>query len=302
LCVFIYHPGYWADIGAHVLQQGKYRATYERLRAAGLPEEAFLEPREATAEEVRLVHTAEYVADLLGGVHTERTCTSELPLSPGIVRASFLAVGGTILAAREALARGRALNLTGGFHHAFAGQAEGFCYMNDLAVAVRVLQHEGAIARAAVIDCDLHQGNGTAVIFRNDPAVFTFSIHQQNIYPVKRKSDLDVGLFDLAGDAEYLAHIRKHVPGILEGHRPDLVLYQAGADPYAGDQLGTLKLTKAGLRERDEIVLSECDRRGIPVAGTLGGGYASDPSDTVDIHVRTAMAFWETRAKEMLPS
>lgn len=258
-----------------------------------MPEGAFIEPRPATEDEVRLVHTAEYVADLLGGVHTERTCASELPLSAEIVRAAFLAVGGTILAAREALARGRALNLTGGFHHAFAGQAEGFCYLNDLAVAIRVLQREGAVGRAAVIDCDLHQGNGTAVIFQGDPGVFTFSIHQQNIYPVKRKSDLDVGLHDLAGDAEYLAHMRKHVPEILDGHRPGLVLYQAGADPYAGDQLGTLKLTMGGLRERDEIVLSECARRGIPVAGTLGGGYAADPADTVDIHFRTAMAFWE---------
>ena len=302
MCVFIYHPGYWADIGPHVLQQGKYRATYERLRAAGLPEGAFREPAPATVEEVRRVHTKEYVDDLLGGVHTERTCTSELPLTPEIVRAAFLAVGGTLLAAREALARGRALNLTGGFHHAFAGQAEGFCYMNDLAVAVRVLQHEGAIAQAAVIDCDLHQGNGTAVIFRGDPAVFTFSIHQQNIYPAKRRSDLDVGLYDLAGDAEYLAHMRTHVPEILDGHRPDIVLYQAGADPFAGDQLGTLKLTKAGLRERDDLVISECERRGIPVAGTLGGGYAADPSDTVDIHAGTAMAFWETRAKAILLS
>lgn len=293
MCVFIYHPGYWAEIGAHVLQQGKYRATYERLRAAGIPESAFLAPRPATGEEARLVHTAEYVADLLGGVHTERTCTSELPLSPEITQASFLAAGGTVLAAREALARGRALNLTGGFHHAFPGWAEGFCYLNDLALAVRVLQKEGAVVRAAVIDCDLHQGNGTAFIFRDDPGVFTFSIHQQNIYPEKRKSDLDVGLYDLAGDDEYLAHIRRHVPEILDGHRPDLVLYQAGADPFAGDQLGTLKLTKAGLRERDEIVLRECGRRGIPVAGTLGGGYAADPADTVDIHFRTAMAFWE---------
>ncbi|MBI4250921.1 MAG: histone deacetylase [Candidatus Tectomicrobia bacterium] len=290
--VFVYHPGYYADVGVHVLQQGKYRATYERLRAAGVPEGAFIEPRPATEDEVRLVHTAEYVADLLGGVHTERTCASELPLSAEIVRAAFLAVGGTILAAREALARGRALNLTGGFHHAFAGQAEGFCYLNDLAVAIRVLQREGAVGRAAVIDCDLHQGNGTAVIFQGDPGVFTFSIHQQNIYPVKRKSDLDVGLYDLAGDAEYLAHMRKHVPEILDGHRPGLVLYQAGADPYASDQLGTLKLTMGGLRERDAIVLSECARRGIPVAGTLGGGYAADPADTVDIHFRTAMAFW----------
>ncbi len=293
MTAFVFHPGYGADIGRHVLQAEKYRHTRERLRAAGIPEGAFLEPAPATEEEVRLVHTAEYVADLLGGRHTRRTMHSELPMSPEIVRASFLATGGTILAAREALSRGRALNLAGGFHHAFPDWAEGFCYVNDLAVAVRVLQREGAAPRAAIIDCDLHQGNGTAFIFQGDERVFTFSIHQENIYPMKRRSGQDIGLYDLAGDGDYLPHIREHVPRILDRHRPDIVLYQAGADPYAGDQLGTLKLTKRGLRERDEIVLAECRKRSIPVAGTIGGGYAANPADTVDIHLQTAMAFWE---------
>ncbi|MEE9274590.1 MAG: histone deacetylase [bacterium] len=293
MAVFVFHPGYHADIGDHVLQIAKYGETHARLRAAGLPESAFAEPVAATADEVRLVHTREYVADLLSGEHTHRTLPSELPLSEEIVCSCFLAAGGTIRAAREALSGGKALNLTGGFHHAFPDQAEGFCYINDLAVAIRVLQAEGAARRAAVIDCDLHQGNGTAFIFRRDESVYTFSIHQQNIYPVKRKSDLDIGLPDLADDAIYLPHIRKRVPEILDRCKPDLVLYQAGADPWAGDQLGTLQLTKEGLRERDECVLAECRRRGIPVAGTLGGGYAANPSDTLDIHLQTAMAVWE---------
>ncbi len=292
-CVFVFHENYYADVGRHVLQAEKYQRTCVRLREAGLPAGAFLEPRAATREEMGLVHTREYVEDLLAAVHTARTMPSELPISPEIVQASFLAAGGTIRAAREAVGRGRALNLTGGFHHAFADRAEGFCYVNDLAVAVRVLQREGAIARAAVIDCDLHQGNGTAAIFRRDDAVLTFSIHQENIYPRKRRSDVDVGLCDLATEEEYLPRLEEHIPGILDAHQPDLVLYQAGADPYSGDQLGTLQLSKEALKRRDAYVLGECLARAIPVAGTLGGGYALDPSDTVDIHFQTAMRFWE---------
>ncbi len=292
-CVFIFHEGYYAYIGQHVLQAEKYQKTHARLREAGLPDSAFLAPSTATEEELALVHTQEYLADLRSGVHTARTAPSELPISKQIVDASFLATGGTILAAREALARGRAVNLTGGFHHAFADQAEGFCYINDLAVAVRVLMKEGSVERAAVIDCDLHQGNGTAVIFRREEAVFTFSIHQENIYPQKKRSDLDVGLYDLATEDEYLPHLEKHIPKILDEHRPDLVMYQAGADPYSGDQLGTLKLSKEGLRRRDAYMLTECHARGIPVAGTLGGGYALNPADTVDIHLQTATCFWE---------
>ena len=292
-CVFIFHEGYYAYIGQHVLQAEKYQKTHARLRQAGLPEGAFLAPHAAEQEELALVHTQEYLADLRSGVHTARTAPSELPISKQIVDASFLAAGGTVLAAHEALERGRAINLTGGFHHAFADQAEGFCYVNDLAVAVRVLMKEGTIKRAAVIDCDLHQGNGTAAIFRREEAVFTFSIHQENIYPQKKRSDIDVGLYDLATEDEYLPHLEKHVPKMLDEHKPDLVMYQAGADPYAGDQLGTLKLSKEGLKLRDAYILTECRARGIPVAGTLGGGYALNPADTVDIHFQTAMCFWD---------
>lgn len=292
-CVFIFHERYYADVGRHVLQAGKYQKTRDRLREAGLPARAFLAPRAATQEEMGLVHTPAYMEDLICAVHTARTAPSELPISEEIVQASFLAAGGTIRAAREAIRRGRALNLTGGFHHAFADRAEGFCYVNDLAVAVRVLQREGVIARAAVIDCDLHQGNGTAAIFRGDDAVLTFSIHQENIYPRKARSDIDVGLRDLATWEEYLPRLEEHIPGMLDAHKPDLVLYQAGADPYSGDQLGTLQLSKDALGRRDAYVLGECRARAIPVAGTLGGGYALDPADTVDIHFQTAMRFWE---------
>ena len=295
MAAFVFHPGYYADLYGHVLQVEKFRKTYERLLAAGVPEDAFLRPEEAKDEDILRVHTTEYLADMRSGNHTYRTRPSELPLSPEIVRWTFLAVGGTVLAAREALARGLALNLSGGFHHAFPDCAEGFCYFNDLAVAVRALQAEGSISRATVIDCDLHQGNGTAIIFKSDDSVFTFSIHQENIYPPKQRSDLDAGLSDLTGDRDYMEVIENHVPRILDVHRPEIVLYQAGADPYGNDQLGTLKLSKEGLRRRDDFILAECRRRGVPVAGTLAGGYAQNPEDTVDIHVQTAMAFREAR-------
>ena len=293
MAAFIYHPDYCADIGQHVLQVEKFRKTFERLRAGGIPESAFFEPAEAADAEVLLIHTKQYRADRRAGGHTARTLPSELPLSPEIIRWVFLSAGGTLRAAREALARGLALNLSGGFHHAFPDCAEGFCYVNDLALAIRVLMAEGAISRAAVIDCDLHQGNGTAVIFRNEESVFTFSIHQESIYPRKRRSDLDIGLADLASDGEYMEKIEAHIPRILDGHRPELVIYQAGADPYMDDQLGTLKLSKEGLRRRDDFILAQCRQRSIPAAGTLGGGYARNPEDTLDIHVQTAMAFWE---------
>ncbi|MFQ5692482.1 MAG: histone deacetylase [Nitrospinota bacterium] len=291
--VFVYHPAYYSDIGDHVLQTRKYRRTYERFRAENdVPDDCFFAPRPATVEEVLLVHTREYVNDLLGYVHTHRTFTSELPISKEIIDAYFLATGGTLLACRLALEHGRALNLTGGFHHCFPAKAEGFCYLHDLAVGIRCLTREGKVRRAAVIDCDLHQGNGTAAIFRDDPDVFTFSIHQENLYPLKQRSDLDIGLDDFDGDDVYMAHMTRVVPEILEDHRPDFVVFEAGADPFRGDQLGTLRLSKECLLERDRLVLRECAKRGVPVAGVLGGGYAADPEDTVEIHANTCGAFW----------
>lgn len=301
MALFVFHPDYYADIGPHVLQVQKYRKTYDLLRAAGIPEEEFARPEIATDAQVLLVHTSAYLADMRSGVHTPRTLPSELPITPEIIRWHMLTAGGTILAGRLAMENGLALNLSGGFHHAFPDCAEGFCYVNDLAVAIRVLQEEGRISRAAVIDCDLHQGNGTAVIFSKDESVFTFSIHQENIYPAKRKSDLDIGLYNLTRDEDYLAKLYEHVPAILDSHKPDLVVYQAGADPFMFDQLGTLVLSKEGLRKRDDFIIRECRERSIPVCGTLGGGYAEDPDDTVDIHFQTAMAFWEAQRSSRLP-
>jgi acetoin utilization deacetylase AcuC-like enzyme len=284
----VYSSRYYSDIGPHVFPVEKYGLLYERLlRGGDLEASQVLEPGPATREDLLLVHSPAYLKDLEQLRWTRRTSFSELPLTEEIVRAYILAAGGTTLAAREALRRGVGINLGGGFHHAFADMASGFCYINDIAVGIRVMQRDGLLARAAVVDCDLHQGNGTAVIFQGDPAVFTFSIHQENLYPVKERSDLDIGLDDFTGDEEYLALLEGALPRILDGHRPELVVYQAGADPYEDDQLGSLRLTVAGLERRDRMVLEGCSRRGIPVVVTLGGGYARRVSDTVQIHYQT---------------
>jgi acetoin utilization deacetylase AcuC-like enzyme len=217
--------------------------------------------------------------------------TPDTPVSAEIVEKAILVAGGTIRTARLALTGRLALHLDGGFHHAFADRGEGFCHVNDVAVAIRRLQRDGAIGRAAIIDCDLHQGNGNAELFGDDPTVFTFSIHEERNYPgIKPPSDLDVGLAGGIGDAEYLDDLKRHVPEVLDGHRPDLVLYLAGADPFEDDQLGRLALTRDGLQARDEFVLDACLARAIPVATVLAGGYALDTDDTVEIHCRTARA------------
>jgi len=293
---FIYSAKYHADIGPHVFPIEKYRLVYEKLAREGqVPETEFLEPQAATDEELLLVHTREYLDDLKHCRWTHRTMYSELPISKEIIELFILVAGGTILACREALAHRWAVHLGGGFHHAFPSHGEGFCYVNDLAVAIRVVQREGLIRKAAVIDCDLHQGNGTAVIFRDDDSVFTFSIHQQELYPIKQQSDLDIPLRNGVGDEEYLDHLRRAIPSILDDFKPELVLYQAGADPYEGDQLGNLKLTLAGLQQRDEYIFKACRQRRLPVAVTLGGGYAYRTEDTVQIHYQTCLA-----ARELL--
>jgi acetoin utilization deacetylase AcuC-like enzyme len=206
----------------------------------------------------------------------------------------ILGAGGTILACRTAVSEHTmTMNLAGGFHHAFPDWAEGFCYINDVAVGIRTVIHEGLVKRAMVIDCDLHQGNGTAFIFRDDPDVFTFSIHEENIYPIKRRSDLDVGLPSFCTGELYLELLERNVVPALDRHRPELVVYVAGADPYEKDQLGSLMLTKEHLRKRDDIVIGSCSARDVPVAVTLAGGYAPDVNDTAEIHFNTALSLVE---------
>jgi acetoin utilization deacetylase AcuC-like enzyme len=294
----VHSPRAWADIGPHVFPMEKYAGVRRRLEAEDGMEGALL-PEPSPREELLRVHTAAYLDDLDGGVHTWRTAASELPLSAEIAEFFGLACGGTALAARTALERGWAAHLGGGFHHAFEERAEGFCYLNDLAVAARAVQAEGGAARVAVVDLDVHQGNGTAGIFRGDPTVYTFSVHQEDNYPIKEPGDRDIGLvsFDRrrpgspwVEDGLYLETLEAAMPEVLEAARPDLVLYQAGADPYRFDQLGGFRLTLEGLERRDEIVFDACRRRGVPVATTFGGGYAADVQDTIAIHLATVRA------------
>lgn len=285
----VHSPRYACDIGRHVFPVIKYRRILERLLEDGaIAPGDVLEPERPSRETLRLVHSADYLDDLDQLRWTPRTMYSELPLSEAIVEAYALAAGGTLAAARAALDGAAAVHLGGGFHHAFAARAEGFCYVNDLAVAARALQRESRIARAAVVDLDVHQGNGTAHVFDGDDTVFTLSIHQERNYPAfKERSDLDVGLDDGTGDAAYL----EALAGALEriwAFQPEIVLYQAGADPYVHDQLGGLALSFDGLERRDRAVLEGCAVRGIPAVVTLGGGYAHQVEDTVRIHAATA--------------
>lgn len=283
----VYSPRYEFSLPGHVWPTAKYRLIVEQLRGAV----DLVPPSPASWDDLALVHTAEYLDKLRSHRLTlGDLVTLELPWTPELADAFRLMVGGTCDAARLALDEGRAAHVGGGLHHAYAEHGEGFCPFNDIAVAIRVLQRDGKIARAAVVDCDVHHGNGTAAIFAHDPAVFTFSIHQQHNYPAhKPASSLDIGLEDGAGDARYLAALRGALPQVI-GSRPDLLVYVAGADPFEKDRLGGLALTKEGLAERDEAVVAAAHAAGIPLALVLAGGYAADVADTVDIQAATVRA------------
>lgn len=276
------------DIGPHVFPTIKYRMIKDRLLQDGLCQPTdIIEPPPVNIDDIRLVHTKEYVEDMLNLRWSPRTVRSELPLTWQIIEGYFTAASGTILATRIGLEEKIGFHIGGGFHHAFPDHAEGFCYVNDIAIAIKKMKQEKRIERAAVIDCDLHQGNGTAKIFQNDETVFTFSIHEEYLYPIKEESNWDIGLNSYLGDDVYLKHLRNAVPKILDSHKPELVIYVAGADPYKDDQLGTLQISKEGLRNRDEIVIDGCRQREIPVVIVLAGGYALKIEDTVDIHLNT---------------
>ncbi|NLW51501.1 MAG: histone deacetylase [Candidatus Brocadiaceae bacterium] len=296
---FVYSPLYRCDIGTHVFPIEKYALLHDRLvRSGQVAEDDFLAPAAATRAELELVHTPEYLDDLFAGRHTERTVRSEMRISHDIVAAFALGAGGTVLACRTAVReRTFAMNLAGGFHHAFADWAEGFCYINDVALGVHILRADGLVRRAMVVDCDLHQGNGTAELFRSEPEVFTFSIHEEAIYPIKRCSDLDIGLPSGCSGAHYLRDLERHLPPALDRHRPEFVLYVAGADPYRQDQLGSLQLSMDDLKRRDELVIGACAERGIPAAVVLAGGYAARVDDTVTIHYNTALTLLEHSRK-----
>ena len=292
---FVYSDGYYCDVGPHVFRTDKYRLLHEMMLSTGLASpEDFAAPQPAARADLELVHTPAYVSDLLAARSTGRTDRSEMPITREIVDAFILGAGGTMLACRTAVAgRTLTMNLAGGFHHAFPDWAEGFCYINDVAVGVAALRRDGLVDRAMVVDCDLHQGNGTAYIFRDVPEVFTFSIHQEDLYPAKQKSDLDIGLPDFCPGEVYLRELHANLDVILDEHRPEFILYVAGADPYQGDQLGSLMLSIEDLKRRDEIVLGACATRGLPAAAVLAGGYARRVEDTVLIHYGTARTIVE---------
>ena len=316
----VYSDDYYLPIGAHVFPAEKYQRIHKRLIQTGVAEpHDFVIPQPASDRDILLVHTPQYVNKLkTGSLSAHEELQMEIPYSPELVRAFWLAAGGSILAADFALKDRVAFNIGGGFHHAFPDHGEGFCMIHDVAVAIRRMQQDDKIARAMTVDCDVHHGNGTAAIFagvrvpaaplpsrsasvlspaaakiRNAHAgdVFTISLHQENNYPVwKPPSSIDVDLPDEIGDDEYLAWLDNALSSGLRQFEPELICYIAGADPYREDQLGGLALTIEGLKRRDELVFRLAKARDIPVMVTFAGGYAQKVEDTVTIHCNTVIA------------
>jgi len=291
-----YSPYYYADIGdGHVFPIRKFELVRDRLLGEGtLEPEDIVEPLPAEVDDLLLVHTEDYISRLRSGTLTAKEVRKlGLPWSESLVRRSFHAISGTISAARLAIETGIASNLAGGTHHAYPDRGEGYCVLNDVAVAIRVLQRDGLANRFLIVDLDVHQGDGTASIFQNAPEVFTFSMHGAKNYPLfKQKSTLDIELPDGTSDREYLEMLDEALPRLLV-HDPDVIFYLAGADPYEKDKLGRLGLTIEGLRQRDSIVLEFARRTGIPLVTTMSGGYAADINDTVEIHCNTIRAVKE---------
>ncbi len=302
---FVYHPRYDLNLGDHIFPARKYRLIRECLLQEGFAEPAdFVEPQPAADDDVLRVHDAGWVHRLkTGALSAAEIIKLEIPYSRAMVEGFWLATGGTILAARNALRDRIGFNIGGGFHHAFPAHGEGFCAIHDVAIAIRALQHERAIEKALVVDCDVHHGNGTAAIFSTnagakDRSVLTLSLHQFNNYPSEKPpSVIDVDLADGVEDGEYLDRLRGALK-VAMSFAPDLLLYLAGADPYREDQLGGLALTIEGLKRRDRLVFETALAQSVPVAVVLAGGYARDTEDTVTIHCNTAKAAREALVQE----
>jgi len=289
-----YSDHYVIDLPAnHRFPIQKYRRIRERLLVEGtLRADELLEPTLADPRDICRVHTKNYWEQLSRGTLPAAAIRRlGLPWSESLVRRSRASVQGTLSAARIAIREAVAANLAGGTHHAFPDRGEGYCVLNDIAVAIRTLQHDAWVQRMAIVDCDVHQGNGTAAIFANEPDVFTFSIHGDHNYPFRKvPGTLDIALPDGTGDDDYLRALEPAVSRLLAEFRPGLVFYLAGADAHEGDRLGRLRLTHQGLRRRDELVLSACRDAAIPVAIALAGGYGQDLDDTVEAHCNTIRA------------
>jgi acetoin utilization deacetylase AcuC-like enzyme len=274
----------------HRFPMSKYARLRERLLSEGIlsPEKLHVPPA-ATDEQILLAHSHDYLERAKHGALTEREIKRiGFPWSPQMIERSRRSSGATIAAARTALQDGISANLAGGTHHAGRSHGEGYCVFNDSAIAARVLQKEGYVQRVIVIDCDVHQGNGTAEITHGDDSIYTFSIHGEKNFPFRKfQSDMDIGLPDDTGDDEYLTMLEIGLERALYTAKSDFAFYIAGADPYSGDRLGKLALTKQGLAARDTLVLTLCHAQRIPVAISMGGGYAPHVEDIVDIHLRT---------------
>jgi acetoin utilization deacetylase AcuC-like enzyme len=285
----VYSDAYAIDIGPHVWPTAKYRRVRERLLGATEAQAfRFEQPAPITWDQLALVHSRDYLGKLKDlTLSAADELRLEVPWNARIRDGFRVMVGGTLAASRAALDEGVAVHLGGGLHHAFPGHGEGFCPFNDVAVAIRVLQQEGRIDRAGIVDLDVHHGNGTAATFHADARVFTLSLHQEHNYPAwKPPGSLDIGLRDRTTDGEYLERLDEGLEAVLAA-RPDALIYLAGADPYCEDQLGGLALTKDGLRRRDRAVFTAARQAGRPIAVVLAGGYAREIDDTVDIHVAT---------------
>ncbi|MFM7396594.1 MAG: histone deacetylase [Gammaproteobacteria bacterium] len=283
-----HHPDYYLPLPeGHPFPMVKYTLVYDRLRDQGLlPAENIMLPEETSRADLERVHTQDYLERLFGaGLSAQEQRALGVPWSPRLLRRSRLAVQGTLLAAEAALENGRGGNLAGGTHHAFADHGEGFCVLNDVAIAIRRLQRDARIKRALVIDLDVHQGNGTASIFEGDDAVFTFSMHGERNYPSRKmRSTLDIGLPDGIDDAAYLDSLETHLPKLIESFAPDLVFYLAGVDVAAGDRYGRFNLSDEGIRARDRCVIDWTRRHGLPLAITLAGGYSPNAVRTAMLH------------------
>jgi acetoin utilization deacetylase AcuC-like enzyme len=295
----IYTDKYDLNLGTHVFPSQKYRMVHDRLLRERLADaQDFLAPEPASDDDVLRVHTKEYVKKLKTGTlsHAE-LMKLEVPYSEELIKACWLAAAGSILAGQCALRDGFAANIGGGFHHAHPDHGEGFCAIHDVAVAIRRLQHDGAVKRAIVVDTDVHHGNGTAAIFAKDETVYTLSIHQENNYPFyKPPSTEDVDLDKGVKDAEYLAKLDAALSRAFARFRPDILFYVAGADPFREDQLGGLALTMEGLAQRDARVVSYAKKASVPMVSTFAGGYARNVGDTVKIHCGTILAMRDAAA------
>ncbi len=285
----VYSPKYEVDLGEHPFDTRKYRLVKEKLKNDFTNIE-FIEPKSASFEVLTMVHTKEYVEKVLNlKLSYNEILKLEIPLTKEIALASAICVGGTILAAEIALKQKIGIHIGGGFHHAYADHGEGFCVFNDIACAIKYLKKKYGIKKFAVVDLDVHQGNGTAKIFEKDKDVFTFSIHQKEIYPYpKEKSTLDVEVVAGTNDKEYLLILEKELKKVVN-FNPEVVFYQAGVDIYEFDQLSGLKITKQGVKKRDEVVKEFFKEK--PTVVTLGGGYAVDINDTVELHYNTIKVF-----------